>query len=256
MIIIEKNFLLEGKIWRLFPKNDTQYVWIEIRNADTFSTYWACLDTQSGSLLYNHFNPMTERWWVGTWGVEAGIALLYRYANPQQPTPEGITAIDIAKQHILWRMEQGRWLFYEKQTNSVWVAIAETNTFAQLHLRTGAVLKTQNEPPEDFFDDADESCVVQHYSPESDYFNSITHFLAHFHHIRNIQPKNIQYIETATYFCVGFWSENNYQMLWCSLGGAILHQLKSKEEIIFSVTKNYAIGFTAENHLFLWKYKV
>lgn len=214
---------VEGFVWKQFIDPSQNHLILEVRNADLHQVSFHVIELETGKLIHSIF-PEEETWWIGIQEVINGKIIAHAYESEQSPIHKGVTIYESKSATVLW--ENHEVYFYQKEEHTIWVNTSE-QTFLQLDLSNGEVLKTQKEIPSVAISSKELVQLPLNYSEENTHFNTISEFLKQLQGVQAV--KTIEYWESfnriviSYYICDEEEKLENY-LLVLSIDGEILFQ--------------------------------
>lgn len=198
------SFSFDGIIWQVFTDVSRAYLILEIRHPN-HTVSFAAVDLTHGQLLWEHFLP-AETWWSSGVLAHDGILFLQAFPEGQNPDPQGIAAIDIESQQILWQQSDMQFVqFLPGNRLQARIVTAAQPTYYTLEASTGRLLEKSDYPSTDQFTiQADHSLQFPvHYTSADTYFQTIATFLQQ---ILKISAKNaFDYAETPHCILISYY---------------------------------------------------
>lgn len=200
----------EAPIWQIRPDYSSGLVALEIRNGDRLQTEFAVLEAKTGKLVVSGYRG-TENWWVGLEETCQRMLFLHGFGDRKLGTHQGILALEVDTQQILWHEEQA--VFYGLiAENSLIVRLHQTDSENLLVLdsRTGNILVKSISPVEAHaaittFTQAQraELHYPGHYPEGSEYFDMLSQFISSRTGAKPV--KAIDYLEANAFFAMGYY---------------------------------------------------
>lgn len=198
----------EGQVWKILVDEASPVLIVQTRNGESYQTSFAAIDTQTNRVLWQNFN-LEENWWLGMAGVHAGVLFLYTYPDTQKPQSQGIIAVDVATQQILWQTQSINFhQFIEGQILGLSVEQQEKE-YCLLELKTGKVLEQFRE-----FDatkirksENNEALFPFHYYNEMAYFQTVAIFLKKKFNLQIVQA--VDYLEYENVIIISYFHQSN-----------------------------------------------
>ncbi len=100
------EYSFEGKIWNSSFENN--FCVLEIRDENTRTVSFSCLDLLCGKLLWKNLVP-EKSWWLGLVGIFEDYLILHRYSSNGKPEPEAVLVIDVTNGSIIKKIND--WAF-------------------------------------------------------------------------------------------------------------------------------------------------
>src|SRR5689334_20968235 len=88
---VEWSYSTKGYLWRLVPSENGLFV-IEDRDVESRKVTFACLDRQTGTVLWQGL-ALSEQWWITVDRIHNDLLFLHEYASPDMPEQKKIYAI-------------------------------------------------------------------------------------------------------------------------------------------------------------------
>ena len=229
---------LPAPIWQL--RADEVYNWlaIETREADTLQNAFYVLDAQTGRFILPEFNPVG--WGGGLEDIHDGELFLHRSTNNKYGRHEGILAINAITGKLNW--ERPNFSFYGLAPGYLVgkESQQETADLFALDLTTGNNLANPPTSSEmlaalgNFHASRQQATRGAHHYPENNmYFSDLSLFLQEKSGIKPVLA--IDYLETSTYFVIGYYvaqvnGKYDYHLAVYSLTGDLLLTEKLKSD--------------------------
>lgn len=103
------SFTDKKQIWRLLISEMNKLV-IETRDVKNKQAYFSCYNLESGKSIFKEFQ-FEEKFWLGIEEVNNDIIYMHKFAKPNLPWHQGITAFSISKKEIIWSNSEISFLF-------------------------------------------------------------------------------------------------------------------------------------------------
>jgi hypothetical protein len=198
----------EGQVWKILVDEASPVLIVQTRNGESYQTSFTAINTQTNRVLWQDFN-LEESWWLGMAGVHAGVLFLYTYPDTQKPQSQGIIAVDVVTQQILWQTQSINFhQIIEGQVLGLSVAQQEKEYYL-LELKTGKVLEQFRE-----FDTAkirknenNEALFPFHYYNEMAYFQTVAIFLKKKFNLQIVQA--VDYLEYENVIIISYFHQSN-----------------------------------------------
>jgi len=221
---------LPAPIWQIRADEKNNCLALETREADTLQNAFYVLDAQTGRFILPAFNPVG--WGGGLEDIYAGFLYLHRSTNKKYGRHEGIIAIESKTGTILW--ERPNLSFYGLTPDYLVgkESQQETADMVTLDFKTGIFMTEPLSSSEtlvalhNFQSTRQQATRGAHHYPENNmYFPDLSLFLQEKTGIQAVLA--IDYLETSTYFVIGYYvaqpnGKYDYQLAVYSLNGDLL----------------------------------
>ncbi|AKQ45767.1 hypothetical protein TH63_09085 [Rufibacter radiotolerans] len=200
---LSTEYTFQGAIWRLEVDPEQGWLAVEVRNAETLQVSFSVIDGHTGKVILNHFR-LPDPWWVSLAALQDQLLYLQGFEKTQHlGLPKGVTAIDCRTQEVLFTLLHMQWV--KSQKNGL-VLADSVGIHHLVHPRSGALLPSDAKALKQKISGLEKATrawqrPVQH-SPESPYFQGLADFILEGEGHRPEQE--IAYLETETFFCVGY----------------------------------------------------
>jgi len=91
----------DGTVWKTVAVPERHFIFLEIRNGDTFQVTFSALNYQSGQFIWKDWQ-MQESWWVTLTAANIHTLLLHTFVNRGNPDRRNLIACDIFSQAVRW----------------------------------------------------------------------------------------------------------------------------------------------------------
>jgi hypothetical protein len=230
----EFEITLASPVWQLRPDEKTNWLAIEMREADSLLNNFQVIDCQTGALVLTDYQA-PEGWWAGLDDLYDGLLYIHGQGNQRYGRHQGITALDPATGSMRW--QQPAFSFYGLTDQALVVRQAgeEALDFLALDRKTGQLLGTLP-------DVADVKNKMSQFNDQRQLYNLVPGFypagqayfqdLAAFIQLKlgETAVQGIDFVETGRYFVVGYYvpaagTQMHYRVAAFSLAGdQLLHQ--------------------------------
>lgn len=197
----------EGNIWKIHPSNTEKIIVLEIRNASTHRTTFACLDLDSCSFLWQDFE-LHESWWLGLAKIYDKKMFFYLYPEIQKPKPQEILVVDLMSRQTLWHSKKHQFLGIENGKVVGMRAEKSDYVFDFLDIETGALIEEKSDfanlPTVQL---SNTMLFPNNYRINTPYFDTVSQFIQK---TQNIEPIwAIDYLEYEKYIIISYFFEKN-----------------------------------------------
>lgn len=203
---LNQGFSLEfkGQVWKILIDEVHPLLVMQIRDGETYQTSFAAIDTSENKLLWQDFT-LSENWWLGMAGLHQGVLFLYTYPDTQKPEPQGIIAVDIVTQELLWQTQDAT--FYQVLDNQL-IAVSMKQTSRQYLLlapKTGEILDQFRELEGKFAlkNENNPTLFPFHYHNEMAYFQTVAIFLKKKFNLQIVQA--VDYLEYESFIIISYF---------------------------------------------------
>mgnify|MGYP001049037727 CR=1 FL=1 len=249
------GFETQGKIWKIIADQNASLLVVQIRDGEAYQTSFAAIETQKQVVLWKNFT-LEENWWVGMSLVHQNVLLLHTYPDTQKPQSQGLIAVDITSQEILWQTEELN--FYEAIHDKIVVTSPTTSGdfYLTIDIKTRKVLERFQELPPEFARKNENKSMIFpfHYQDETAYFQTVAIFLKKKFNLQIVQA--VDYLEYDNFIIISYFYENagelmNNLMVLDHNGMALFHQNIEKQLTGIGLDT----FFVFKNELFFVKHK-
>ncbi len=128
-------------IWRLLPSTRTEHstggvLVVELRDTQKKTTEFACLDLNTGTLLWKD-NPLDDKWWITVNKINKDVLFLQQFARPDMPTPDKIFALDLLTGRLLWQNQEVSFINISGESLYGLLRTFKSEEVVELNYRTG-----------------------------------------------------------------------------------------------------------------------
>ncbi|MAT38590.1 MAG: hypothetical protein CL946_03180 [Ectothiorhodospiraceae bacterium] len=95
------TYNVDGMFWRIVI-SEGGYIVCELRNPEKKTTWFDCIDEQTGEPLWQGLT-LEEPWWIGIEDVTKDWLFLHGFQKPDMPQHSSIVAVDIKTGKEVWR---------------------------------------------------------------------------------------------------------------------------------------------------------
>jgi len=95
----------QGKIWKLYYDKYSDYLLLEERNEECREAHFYCYDINSFAGKEIHVYQ-EEDWWLGVHDFQYGVAIFHLYQDGIEPIPQGVLAMDVVTEDVLFRRDE------------------------------------------------------------------------------------------------------------------------------------------------------
>ena len=249
------QFETQGKIWKIITDSSSPLVIVQIRDGEAYQTSFTAIDTQGQKILWQNFT-LEESWWVGMSALQQGILLLHTYPDTQKPQPQGLIALEIASQKVLWQTEEFN--FYEVIDNKIVVNSPTTSSdlYLTIDIKAGNVLERFQELPTGLTRKNENKSMIFpfHYQDEMAYFQTVAIFLKKKFNLQIVQA--VDYLEYDNFIIISYFYDNagdlmNNLLVLDHNGQVLFHQNIEKQLTGIGLDT----FFVFKNELFFVKHK-
>ena len=215
-------------MWQLRPDEKTNWLAIEVRDADSLMNGFQVIHSQTGQAVLTDYQA-PEGWWSGLDELYDGLLYLHGKGNQRYGRHQGITALAPATGHICWQQPA---LSFYGLTEEVLVARQageESLDFVALDRRTGHLLSALPDMAavksmlSQFGLRRQQARLVPGFYPQDQpYFKDLAAFIQWKLGVEAVL--GIDFLETGRYFVVGFYvpgagAKMHYRVAAFSLAG-------------------------------------
>ncbi len=252
------------RIWRLIPTASNKLV-IEERDGDTKEVFFECIDIPSGKKIF-HALQIEEKYWLGIETIYNDVIFFHRYANREMPVHNGIIALDINTQKILWQNNDYVFLFIWENKIYCYKSAFEGRKYFTVDIYSGEFIEDLGEDSESInllreksFDSIDYSSYLfpEPFEAGTDEDSPLHSLITKFKedHLITGKPDFIKYGDLALFNAHAILSDGFLRNTFWGID--ILTKKIIFEEELNSKTKTFIPDsfFTKDNFLFLLKEK-
>jgi hypothetical protein len=220
-------------VWQLRPDEQTSWLGIEVRDADSLMNGFHVIDSRTGAALMADYQA-PEGWWSGLDDLYDGLLYLHGKGNQRYGRHEGITVVDPTTGLLCW--QQPDFSFYGLTDEALVVRKAgeESLDFTALDRKTGQILGVLPDVADVKSKMAAFNArrqlanrVPGFYPADQRYFQDLAAFVQM--KLATQAVLGIDFLETGRYFVVGYYmavagAPMRYQVAAFSLEGELLLQ--------------------------------
>lgn len=132
------NYSTKDLIWRIdfSPGN----IIGECRSQVNKTTYYFCLDAQSGQPVWQDYR-CDESWWIGIETVYEGYLIIHGYRRPDMPEHKGIRLVSLATGKQAWYNDELTYWFAANDSIYAYKYLFENRVGYKLDLKTGSIIE-------------------------------------------------------------------------------------------------------------------
>jgi hypothetical protein len=224
-------YTFHGQIWRILPDPEFPSLIVEIRQAETRQVTFAAINLSLNQLLWQQYSPVSS-WWVTAMNISGGLLFLQTYVESGQVSQaQGIIAVDINTQQLLWQKEQVSFLQMSPQGIIASEKKEELPEFYLLDKYTGKSLaviaadQLADWQPE--VGTKKNLLSPTHYSQDNGYFDKIAQFLSARIGVQAVQA--VDYAEFKKLILISYYiyAENqlaNFLVIFDEQSHILLHE--------------------------------
>ncbi len=177
---------------------------VEVRHS-SHRVLFAAIDPIQKKLLWDKYTPAAT-WWSSGVLAQNGILFLQTFPEGQNPDPQGIVAIEIATQRLLWQQPDYQVLQWQPDNRLLARQMTEAHSlYHLLDAATGTILHTQPDPFRQIMPPPIENPLQfpVHYTSDDIYFQSVADFLQQ---TLGVTAKNaLDYAETKHCIIISYY---------------------------------------------------
>ncbi|WP_299456855.1 DUF4905 domain-containing protein [uncultured Microscilla sp.] len=198
---------LNEQVWKILVDDTVPLLVIQTRNGEAYQTSFTAVDIHQNQVLWQNFT-LEESWWLGMAELHAGVLLLYTYPDTQKPQSQGIIAVDVATQQILWQTQKAN--FSQIIQGQVLTISFEQSTkvYQLLDLKTGEVLEQfrEFESLDVLKNENNKAIFPFHYYNEMAYFQTVAIFLKKKFNLQIVQA--VDYLEYENFIIISYFHQS------------------------------------------------
>ncbi|OJJ17424.1 hypothetical protein BKI52_26490 [marine bacterium AO1-C] len=249
------EFKAQGKIWKIIADQSDPLLVVQVRDGDAYQTSFAAIEPQKQAIIWQNFT-LEENWWVGMSAMYQRILLLHTYPDTQKPQPQGLIALDVVSQEVLWQTKEFN--FYEVVNNKIVVTSSTTSGdfYLTIDIKTGKVLERFQELSTGLTRKNENKSMIFpfHYQDEMAYFQTVAVFLKKKFNLQIVQA--VDYLEYDNFIIISYFYDNagdlmNNLLVLDQNGQVLFHQNIEKQLTGIGLDT----FFVFKNELFFVKHK-
>ncbi len=130
------TYAADGIFWRM-KISEYGKILCEIRNPETKTAWFDCLDEKTGATVWNGLR-FEEPWWIGIEEITSKFVYFHGYRKPDMPQHLGIIAVDIETGKLCWTNADLSFAFADEHAVYGFRQGFESRMFLKLDPVTGA----------------------------------------------------------------------------------------------------------------------